>query len=539
VGLKSGATVIGRAPSCDIVVNVSSMSRQHARLTVRDRRCFLSDAGSRFGTMLKGAPLSAEQELQAGDVFTCGQIAFCLEQVIDERELLSEEHQLLEDSGTLIRRLETIDQGPTATTPLDAAEPSTGSHPRERRRGSDRRSASAARAGPERRSGRERRQGRFLRLLAEISKTLVTVQPLAQMLSRVVDLVFEVIPAERAFLLLRDSADEALTARVLRNRDGTAPQPTTLSRTVINKVMSERVALLAADALYDQRLDSSGSIQAMNIRSFVCAPLWNRNEVIGVLYADNPRSKRFRADDLDIFTALANYAAVAIQQSRTSELLLQETRRRERLQRYHSPGVVNRILMQGGTGLTAPLMAQERDLSVMFCDLVAFGALCEGLKPHEIALLLNRFFTKMADVIFEFEGTLDKFIGDQILSFFGAPFEQSDHADRAVEAARAMQRALADLNREPGTRQLTMRIAINSGRALTGDIGSPRRREFTVLGEVVSNAARMEAEAAKAGQIVISRATFDRLANKGHVVPLGAFTLRGRDGPIDLYEVRQ
>jgi adenylate cyclase len=520
---------------------VNSISRQHARLVVRDGRCFLSDAGSRFGTMLKGAPLSGERELHPGDTFTCGQISFSLEQAVDARDLLSEQHQLLEDSGTLVRRVELDDQAPTGKvgseeTPGDAqAEGSS----RERRKGGDRRSAQATRTGQERRSGRDRRQGRFLRLLAEIGKTLVTVQPLAQMLTRVVDLVFEVIPAERAFLLLRDSADQALTARVLRNRDGTAPQQTTLSRTVINKVMTERVALLAADALYDPRLDASGSIQAMNIRSFVCAPLWNRNEVIGVLYADNPRSKRFRPEDLDIFTALANYAAVAIEQSRMSAQLLQETKRRERLARYHSPGVVNRILMQGGTGLNAPFMAQERELSVMFCDLVAFGSLCEGMAAHQIALVLNRFFTRMADIIFEFEGTLDKFIGDAILSVFGAPFEQPDHADRAVEAALAMRRALLEMNREPSARQLEMRIAINSGRALTGDIGSPRRREFTVLGDVVNTAARMESLAAKPGQVVISRATFDRLKNKACAVPLGSFTLKGREGTIDLFEVRQ
>ena len=277
----------------------------------------------------------------------------------------------------------------------------------------------------------------------------------------------------------------------------------------------------------------------MNIRSFVCAPLWNRNDVIGVLYADNPRSKRFRPDDLDIFTALANYAAVAIEQSRMSEQLLQETKRRERLQRYHSPGVVNRILTQAGTGINAPFLAQERELSVMFCDLVGFTSLCEGMAPIEIAQVLNRFFTKMADIIFEFEGTLDKFIGDAILSVFGAPFDQLDHAARAVDAALAMQRALAEMNREPGAPQLEMRIAINSGRALTGDIGSPRRREFTVLGDVVNTAARIESTIAKPGQIVITRDTYDRLQNKALAVSLGSFTLKGREGKTELFEIRQ
>src|SRR5262249_10342673 len=160
--------------------------------------------------------------------------------------------------------------------------------------------------------------------------------------------------------LLRDSADEPLTARVLRNRDGSTPPKVTLSRTVINKVMRERIAMIARDALYDPRLSAAGSIQAMSIRSFMCAPLWNRNDVIGVLYCDNPRTKRFSATDLEVFTALCNYAAVAIEQARLAQQLLAETERRERLQRYHSPGVVTRIL--SGASPEDTLVAQERDV---------------------------------------------------------------------------------------------------------------------------------------------------------------------------------
>ena len=156
------------------------------------------------------------------------------------------------------------------------------------------------------------------------------------------------LPAERAFLLLRDSSDQPLTARVMRQsrRLGAGqrhhqPHRRQHASCATGSRCSPRTRC------YDSRLDASGSIQAMNIRSFMCAPLWNRNEVIGVLYCDNPRSKQFIADDLEVFTALCNYAAVAIEQARLSQQLLDETRRRERLQRYHSPGVVNRILQAG------------------------------------------------------------------------------------------------------------------------------------------------------------------------------------------------
>lgn len=540
--LRAGDTLIGRAPSCDVVLNVNSVSRQHARITVTgDGRCVLADAGSRFGTILNGAPVVGRADLMVGDIFQCGQIALSIEQSVEAADLLSEAHQMLEDSGTLVRRID-ANSGRVGVWARDDVQDQSGEDTPDarpaidRRSGSDRRVANMPHAGVDRRSGHERRHARLLWLLSEIGKTLISVEPLPQMLARVVDLVFEVVPAERAFLLLRDSSDQALTARILRNRDGSAPAQPTLSRTVVNKVMRERVAMLAADARYDSRLDGAGSIQAMNIRSFMCAPLWNRNEVIGVLYADNPRTKRFLPEDLDVFTALAAYAAVAIEQARLSEQLLEETKRRERLQRYHSAGVVNRIL-HGGTGIDAPFMMQERDVTVMFCDLVSFTTLSEGMEPNQVAQVLNQFFTKMADVIFEYEGTLDKFIGDAILAVFGAPFEQADHADRAVEAAVAMQRTLEEMNREPGVRQMQMRIALNSGRAMTGDVGPPKRREFTVLGDVVNIASRIESSIARPGQIVISRETLDRLKRKVHATSLGHVGLRGRQNDVEVFEV--
>jgi adenylate cyclase len=329
--------------------------------------------------------------------------------------------------------------------------------------------------------------------------------------------------------------DQPLTARVMRNRDGSVPANATISRTIVNMVMSERVAMLAKDALYDQRLDASTSIQRMNIRSFMCAPLWNRNEVIGVLYCDNPRSRKFSSNDLEVFAALCNYAAVAIEQARLSARLLEETRRRERLQRYHSPGVVNRIIQ--GADAESAFVTQERDVSVMFCDIVGFTTMCQHAEPQVIGEMLNEFFGRMGDVIFEHDGTLDKFIGDAILAVFGAPFEQPDHATRAVSAALAMRKELARMNKEHPDRPIRMRIAINSGRALTGDIGSPKRREFTVLGDVVNTAARIESSVAEPDQVVISKHTRDAIGDAFEVKSLGGQTLRGRDEELEAFEV--
>jgi adenylate cyclase len=274
----------------------------------------------------------------------------------------------------------------------------------------------------------------------------------------------------------------------------------------------------------------------MNVRSFMCAPLWNRNEVIGVLYCDNPRSRQFTADDLEVFTALCNYAAVAIEQARLSHQLMEETRRRERLQRYHSPGVVNRIL-HSETSIEGRFITHERDVTVMFSDIVGFTKLCEQLQPAAIGEMLNDYFGRMAEIVFEHEGTLDKFVGDALLAVFGAPFDQPDHAERCVAAAIDMRRELQRINADRGDAPIRVRTAINSGRALTGDIGSPRRREFTTLGDVVNTASRLESSVAAPDQIVISEATRVRLGAAFQIRSLGRVKLRGRQSEVEAFEV--
>jgi adenylate cyclase len=220
--------------------------------------------------------------------------------------------------------------------------------------------------------------------------------------------------------------------------------------------------------------------------------------------------------------------------SRVAQQLMEKTWRRERLQRHHSPGVIERVLQ--GTDADQRFTPQERDVTVMFCDIVGFTTLCEQLEPAAIGDLLNSFFGQMADIIFDHEGTLDKFIGDAILAVFGAPFDRPDHAARCVTAALAMRKQLAHFNLEQ-PRPIRIRTAINTGRALTGDIGSPNRREFTVLGDVVKIAANLEASVAQPDQIVISDKTREQLGETFQLRPLGVVSLRGLESNLATFEV--
>ncbi|MEI6245938.1 MAG: adenylate/guanylate cyclase domain-containing protein [Acidobacteriota bacterium] len=489
--LKGGVLNIGRLPTCGLVLGAVSVSRRHAAIRVDDTgRCWFKDLGSRYGSFRNQTRVLIEDvELAPGDTIRLGDQALTLEQHVSERELLDESHEVSEGPGTILRKAEPVVSGGD-------------SH--------------------------------LVRLLSDAGRALLGSQTLIEMLNRVVEIAFDVVPAERAFLLLRDSPEAELTARVLRQRDGTAPKNPSLSRTVVRRVLTERVAILAADASKDAQHGLSESILKLSIRSFMCAPLWKGGDVIGVLYVDSSKATRFGSADLDAFSALANAAAVAIEQARLSTQLLEETKRRERLARYHSPAVVSRIIHDPGNG---GMTAQEREVSVMFCDLVGFTTMCEKLPPAQSASILNAFLTKMTDVVFDHDGTLDKFLGDALLAVFGAPFDQPDHALKSVRAALDMRRALAELNAQSGLAPLQVRIAINTGLGITGDIGSPRRREFTVLGDVVNTASRLESQVTGPGEIVIAGSTYE--AVKAHVTvrSLGSKMLRGRVTPIDVYAV--
>ncbi len=513
VRLEEGETLLlGRAVDCDVVLTDPTVSRQHARVYVQQGRCFLRDIGSRHGTYRNGE-LVTRAELWSGDVLRVGQQRLDVRDSPIDAVALSDGHAHVSEASVHVSDSSPFvpvgPLGPTRELPVGDLSPAAPS------------------------AGQVDAQ-RLLAALADIGGALVRSVSPSEILDRVVGLTFELTAAERVFVMLTDEQTGELVPRVARCRDGSTPHGASISRTIARIVMNDRVALLAADTQFDSRLDQAESIVTQQIRSCMCAPLWNQSEVIGIVYVDSPQSQRLTSADLHLFSALANYAAVAIEQARLSTRLLEETGRRRRLERYHSPRVVERILERGDEA-DLGFIVQEREISVLFADIVGFTGIAEGLTPSAAAALLNGFFGAMTDVVFEREGTLDKFIGDAILVTFGAPLTQADHAIRCVRAAIDMRQALARFNQTRSEPPLRMRIGINSGCALVGDIGAPRRREFTVLGDVVNIASRLESEIARPDQIVIGAETHRLLAGEIPAAPLGSFKLRGRSEPMEAY----
>jgi adenylate cyclase len=275
-------------------------------------------------------------------------------------------------------------------------------------------------------------------------------------------------------------------------------------RVIAAGVAERQMALLTNDALSDSRTSGETVIQQA-VRSAMAAPLLGEGSVtLGVLYVDNMHDTHAFADaDLDYLIAYAGLAAVTAEREVTALALHKALQVRENFERYFTPQLAERIAHE--TGTIAP-GGERRQVVVLFSDIRGFTALAETLPPMVMAAQLNEYFEAMVDCVFRHEGALDKFIGDALMAYWGAPDAFADDADRAIASALDMQRELARLNARwtaEGRSTLDIGIGVHRGEAFVGNIGSPRRLEYTLIGDTVNVASRLCAHAGK-GQVLVS-----------------------------------
>lgn len=185
------------------------------------------------------------------------------------------------------------------------------------------------------------------------------------------------------------------------------------------------------------------------------------------------------------------------------------------------------------------MQAENRVLTVMFCDIRNFTRVSEALPPEELRALVNRFFTAMTQEIRAHRGTLDKYIGDAIMAFWGAPVADPDHALHAVQAALAMTARLVELNRDlraRGLPELGLGIGINSGLVCVGDMGSDIRRSYTVMGDAVNLASRIEALTRLYGiDIVVGESTRDAICERLTLIEVDRVRVKGKQQAVTLF----
>ena len=506
---------IGRTEGNDLILNHPSVSRKHAKLEPRDSRWWVVDLKSTNGVKLNGN-LVTEAQVNAGDILHIGSVQ------LDVKALPAVNFtgdSMFEPSGTVIRRISDFN----SEFGLDMAE-----------------AAQVARMSSE--PGVKPTPGvtreKIFQVLVQVAKAMLQSEDLNSLLETVMDMIFKYLPVERGLIILFDEERNPIP-KLTKFMDDAETQDIPISRTILNMVAEQQVSLMTSNALEDARLLGGKSIAIHGIRSAMCVPLWNKNHVIGAVQVDSRiHIGRFTEEDLDLLTALANFAAVAIERAQLSEKIEQERKIRSKMERYHSPAVIDEIVK--GVISTDETEIRNAEVSILFADISGFTSVSETKKPEEVAEFLSHFFSCAVESIFAYGGTLDKFIGDAVMAFFGAPIPQDDHADRAILAGLMMQRLVGEWNAErekTGLPIVKIRIGINSGPAVVGNVGTEKRVDYTVLGSSVNIASRLESGVAKPGQIVISKNTLDRVVGSFVTESLGEFALKGLQQKMPVYSV--
>jgi adenylate cyclase len=179
-------------------------------------------------------------------------------------------------------------------------------------------------------------------------------------------------------------------------------------------------------------------------------------------------------------------------------------------------------------------------VTVLFSDISGFTRLLSAVDPEKVVAVLNEYLTEMTGLIFEHGGMVDKFVGDAVIGIFGAPSVAEDDAVRAVRAGVRMQERLRSLQlrwKQSIGEVIEARVAVNTGEVILGNIGSPRRMDYTAIGDTVNVASRLQT-IAELGTVVISGSTYGEVKRCVRVRRLGKVNLKGISRPITVYEVR-
>jgi class 3 adenylate cyclase len=342
-----------------------------------------------------------------------------------------------------------------------------------------------------------------------------------EMLNKVLDELRRVIEAEMGFIMLYSRPTDRLELRAYTHED---LFHSTTYYEAIERVSRE--ALKAGHMIFYNDLEG-------DIDSLMCIPLILAEEILGVFGVVNRYGAR-GFDDMDrrLLVAIASQIDTAIFEG------LEKRKLRQVLGRSVDPVVMQRLLDNPDpSGL---LKGERAMISVLYADIRGSTALAERTPPDLLVGFINDYLGTMASVILTNEGTLDKFVGDEVMAFFGAPHHHEDHALRAVRVGLQMQDAHTGVMAawEPkGVTPSPIGVGIATGELIVGEMGSEQRTNYTVLGNAANLGARI-CGIAGPGQVVVSQATYDMIKDQVEAEPISGLQLKGVSGNITVYHVK-
>lgn len=533
--------LIGRHPESFLCLPEGRVSRQHARVLRRDTVFMIEDLHSSNGVFVQGRrlPPHVACTLHDGDeivicstrlVFRAETPCQALTPAVASHSTLLAQHMTKavslqgEERPLLLRMLEEDAEQPAVAIALDAST----------------NLAQVSDAEKHTNTGLQEALKR-LQAMCQVSTVLGAITEREAMLYTLLDCLFELFPAaERAFIMLRDKESEALLPVVAKVRHSTSngQEEVAISQTIVNEVIVHKRSILSCDALDDTRFKQNVSVVDLSIRSMMCAPLMIHEEILGLVQVDTCTTPRgFTAEDLQLLTGMSAQAAIAVKNLQLHAAIEAETARRTSLQRYFSPGLVE--MLMSGT-VTAELGGDAYHGTILMADIIGFTAMSEKMAPAHVVAKLNRYFRIMQKVIYDHGGNVDKFNGDALMAFWGVPRPQAHDTSDAVLAAIRMQEKLWPFNLQlgaEGQQPVHMGIGLNTGEFIAGNIGSEDKIEFTLIGDTVNLAARIEQLAGRY-QVFVSETTWAAMKDLVCAVRLPPIRVKGKSDPITVYSIR-
>ena len=527
------STIIGRSDENDIVLRNVGISRKHVKIYKKAKKYFLADLGSSNGTKVNGKFIQ-KIKLSHNDVIsigTCDLIFFT-----DELSAPPQTNSLflMEDSDQNNFYQHTLNISPQESCIMSSSELLASIESKKIIDKHDQAPSQNDISSLE-------RSNKALFVLYEISRQLSSTSDFKELLNKIMDLIFMVIDADSGFLVLTgDKEKDELIPIVVKSKDKQKENTGKMrpSKTMINKVIQDKVALLTTNAMDDSRFSAAESVIIKQIRSAICVPLWGKNKIIGAIQLDSTRpDNMFTKDSLELLKTIGCQMAMVIEQARLNAQIQEEEKLRNRLERFHSPQIIEMILKKSQDSSENIMEPKDLTSTILFTDIVGFTGISEKMSPREINIILNKHFSQLTDIIFKYGGTLDKFLGDGLMAIFGTPIEKKEDAENAVRAALEIRQKFAEVIKKTSPEiKFDIRVGINTGRVVAGNIGSPKRMDYTVIGDAVNIAKRIESSA-KPDQILIGPETYKCVKNKFNLKKVGPKKLKGRKAETMIYEV--
>jgi len=519
--LSEKVITFGRSGESDIILKDYKASRKHAKIIKEGSKLVIQDGKSLNGTFVNGERIK-KKVLNNRDEIMMGETLFTIE-IPQKFASISQE----DSSHTIVRPIAELNKEVTSDFQEEKAE-----NILDEKKKIDDKQVDV--------SDEEETVSvdKNLHLVHRVGKLLSGTYKMGELMEKIVNIIYEILGVERVVLFLKENGNFAPKVACTRSGIEKSGLEIRVSSTILRQSTSEKAGIITGDAGSDERFGGSESIVLQQIHSAMCVPLLSGNEVNGAVYVDSSsRIGLFTETELKTFACIASEASVAIENYKLIDQIKDETLKRERFQRYLSPGVAEQIV-QGQKDIE--LGGVRREITVLFADIRDFTALSEKMPPGEIVNILNELFTFLTDAVFKYGGTLDKFIGDALMAVFGAPVEYDDHALRAVKCAIEMQGEIKKFNqkrKDAGKENIQVGIGINTGECIIGNMGSLKRMDYTAIGDTVNTSSRI-VSLCPGNAVYINETTNSQIEFKIKTEKIKPVKVKGKIKLLNLFSVR-